>query len=1527
MGALLLALVAGCGGADQGDLDRFVDRSPSPTRAPTPGAASEISFQAGVGDLFLNMINPQGNCIINETTDVTVLVGDFRGRPAPNVQVEFFVARGRGVIDRYATTGPNGIATSTFRSLCPTDFREPIVLLAIARGAEPYVDLNSNGRFDGGESFMDMNGNTLWDGGDPYTDVNRNGRWDPGEPFRDLSGSGLPFPSGEPFADINGNGRLDGEPYVDLDVEVFLDANFNGIFEPDLGEYMILDGLVRNDTYDWGGNGRYDTNAALITYGVILPTGGPTRTPTQTPTDTPTATATVTETATETPTPTSTDTPTETATPTATPTATSTVTDTPTATSTPLSDVSVINLTTTGLNVALYDAEGRCVANVEREITAVVGTRLGVPVAGQPVRFHIASGRGLIDAHVVSGGNGEATAIFRSLCPPNAIEPIVIVATVAGREPFTDLNGNGQWDPGEPFVDMPDDIFLDANQNGVYEPTLGEFLIHDRNRDGYSPGGNGAYDVNTVLAAEIVLVPYRIGLPQFSVFDRPTKTSSISFGLGTATRFEMFTENRTCLVNKEGQIVVLAGDFNGRPVQPGTPIGVFVERGRGVVVEQALTDQGGVAVTVLRSLCPFGDVLTERAELPITIVAAVRGREPFADLNSNGRWDPGEPFVDLPNEVFLDSNMNGIYEPERNEYLIWDANGNGTFDPGGNGVYDEDTVIYSVSVLTPWLENDGGPAANPLDLGPQPVAGITMSADPVEFNLFDANGNCTDAATVQVTGGPTSATGQSIGRGVFVNFFVEPGRGGMLNWVETNEQGAARTAFRPFCPAGVDHRDPITIVGVVRGQEPFVDLNGNGFYDPGEPFTDLPNDVFLDSNGNGVFDAGDLLIIDADGNGLYDAQGNGRYDFDIFLSQAIELRPRIHTPTPTLTATPTATPTITSTATSTLTPTISATPTNTRTSTPSATATATATGTASATATQTPLSEVAQLAIGTSDANVALYDQEGRCLTNVTRTITAVAGSRLGAPVAGQPVSFHVAPGRGLIDAQSFTTASGEASATFRSLCPPNAIEPIVVMATAAGREPFIDLNGNNRWDAGEPFVDLPDDIFLDANRNGIYEPHLGEFLIRDRNGNGEYDAGGNGSYDDDTVLAAEIVLVPFRLGLPEFSVFDRATTISSLSFGLGTDVRYEMYTENGACIINKPGNIVVLAGDFAGRPAQPGTPIGIFVERGRGVVVEQALVDSEGVAGTVIRSLCPSGNQFTERSDQPITVVAAVRGREPFVDLNSNGRWDAGEPFVDLPSEVFLDGNLNGIYEPELNEYMIWDANGNGTFDPGGNGVYDDDIVIYEVNLMIPWREGTDFPAAHPLDFPPQYVSSIALGADPAEFELFDSSGRCRAGADVAITALPLTPGGLPLGADVFVSFFTEPGRGGIESFLRTGADGVARATFRPLCTQGMDLEQPVSVIAVIRGREPFADLNGNGQWDPGEPFTDLPNDVFLDVNDNGVFDVGDVLIVDANGNGVYDPLGNGVYDANTFISSTVILTPIQVVDDGGNGGGGEGE
>ncbi len=85
----------------------------------------------------------------------------------------------------------------------------------------------------------------------------------------------------------------------------------------------------------------------------------------------------------------------------------------------------------------------------------------------------------------------------------------------------------------------------------------------------------------------------------------------------------------------------------------------------------------------------------------------------------------------------------------------------------------------------------------------------------------------------------------------------------------------------PDCLTGTRVANPrdglVTIVAMAIGEEGFVDLNGNGVWDAGEPFADM-GEPFVDVNDDGVWEPGEPFF-DVNGNGTRDA-GNGKWDAD-----------------------------------------------------------------------------------------------------------------------------------------------------------------------------------------------------------------------------------------------------------------------------------------------------------------------------------------------------------------------------------------------------------------------------------------------------------------------------------------------------------------------------------------------------------------------------------------------------------------------------------------------------------------------
>ncbi len=127
----------------------------------------------------------------------------------------------------------------------------------------------------------------------------------------------------------------------------------------------------------------------------------------------------------------------------------------------------------------------------------------------------------------------------------------------------------------------------------------------------------------------------------------------------------------------------------------------------------------------------------------VTLLAVVRGHEAYTDVNGNGRWDEGEPFVN-EGEPFLDVDDDGIWDPTIDGPACCDTNGNGKVD-GPNGVWDGDTwlgrtahVMWTGPVVAGPGRSELTPADAVIDAGSD--AKLAMSIVDANYNPVALNG-------------------------------------------------------------------------------------------------------------------------------------------------------------------------------------------------------------------------------------------------------------------------------------------------------------------------------------------------------------------------------------------------------------------------------------------------------------------------------------------------------------------------------------------------------------------------------------------------------------------------------------------------------------------------------------------------------------------------------------------------------------------------------------------------------------------
>ena len=123
---------------------------------------------------------------------------------------------------------------------------------------------------------------------------------------------------------------------------------------------------------------------------------------------------------------------------------------------------------------------------------------------------------------------------------------------------------------------------------------------------------------------------------------------------------------------------------------------------------------------------------------------------------------------------------------------------------------------------------------------------------------------------------------------------------------------------------------------------------------------------------------------------------------------------------------------------------------------------------------------------------------EGLNYDGVTSALTIIASDRLGNPLPDGTAINFITEGGQIIPA-SCTTTAGTCTVSFKSAEFRPANGRVALLAYAIGEKSFIDLNGNNSYDAGETFYDLGD-LYIDANENGQWD--AGEtFIVSETSG------------------------------------------------------------------------------------------------------------------------------------------------------------------------------------------------------------------------------------------------------------------------------------------------------------------------------------------------------------------------------------------------------------------------------------------
>lgn len=324
-------------------------------------------------------------------------------------------------------------------------------------------------------------------------------------------------------------------------------------------------------------------------------------------------------------------------------------------------------------------------------------------------------------------------------------------------------------------------------------------------------------------------------------------------------------------------VVFSVADVNGNPVADGQKVDICMTGPSG----GRLPSAGGEYV---------GNLMTVK--------------EVFTDANGNGCYDTGETFTDASGGTagVYDSPMYAQVSTVGGKATITLQSGN----VAGNITLYATVVGKSLSTGSSTISVGGGAANNghfTVGAAKYNLPGLAYDNQQTTFSVFLAdrfgNGNVLTGTTV--------------------NFYTESGAT-LNSTAVVDNTGAATITYRTQNPVsktvapvawetallarvlatyGINTANHprngwATVLVTVKGEEDFIDANGNGLYDTGEGFTDTTPEPFIDYNDSGARDDGtgadpQELFVDINGDGTFNAAVNGAWDSSKVLSKSVTL--------------------------------------------------------------------------------------------------------------------------------------------------------------------------------------------------------------------------------------------------------------------------------------------------------------------------------------------------------------------------------------------------------------------------------------------------------------------------------------------------------------------------------------------------------------------------------------------------------------------------------------------------------------
>ena len=597
---------------------------------------------------------------------------------------------------------------------------------------------------------------------------------------------------------------------------------------------------------------------------------------------------------------------------------------------------------------------GRVTFGLRDVVSVFANDRFGNAVLpGTAVNFQ-SDGGSLVDITATNPqGVASATLVSDGQVPPNGV--VTVLAYTRGEKAFTDLNGNGVPDVGEPVAPLPEPFF-DKNGNGTRDP--GESFI-DVNSDGIwnadqEPVGQFSNEVLVFTNFRVTFSGATLALmdpPSFMIEDG---------GSAPVTLLLSDDLNNPLVAGTKVDIAITPG-VKLRGIPPTFTLGDTetlahfadgVNRFRFFIDDEKPGDgdvpqQVAVTVTITSppsNTAPGGNgnatvfsngVLLPRptpTPIPVTNTPTPVGGTPGTPIGPTPT--PPQPvgaiqFVLFPQPTQIGVRQSGRPEQSILTFKVTDPNanplagvkvkfkltgdGDETLNPMeviSDGFGFARTTVTSgtrAGTITVIASADANGDGIP-DLFAQSTAVAVVGGPPVSNRVSLATqkrnfpGRARLGQSVEITALLNDRFGNAVPEGTAVTFITNGGA--ILGQIPTGPDGAATallTAEEPFTSTGIS-----TVMAYTRGEEAFLDNNGNGVFDAGidtisgdnslEPFIDFRPLPGLDASCtvappsprcNNAFDPNkpfEVFVDTGAKDGIWDTQGtSGVWDNNILV--------------------------------------------------------------------------------------------------------------------------------------------------------------------------------------------------------------------------------------------------------------------------------------------------------------------------------------------------------------------------------------------------------------------------------------------------------------------------------------------------------------------------------------------------------------------------------------------------------------------------------------------------------------------